>query len=296
MNAKSKIFLALALVLSVTACSKGGGSHHNFSTDITKTIPVEVTEKPGITNTYISYQAGAAPGAPQGQSDDRITRFLGNNKVWFAASGDYISRMGNEYTGWDQNKKYNQSQYKFIQFGPGGDTASIIKDPDTPNHSLFRNKDGNASVGQAGDKIFLATPWEYVSNTTWRQYANAGKHDSYSGPVVFQEKMGKIRNDLTMTLNAKYTIPTTGVIPVASVNSQILLNNQPVATLQNGEYSGGSTIYTNAAAKFTGISGFDFLSGKTMVWGYTDKDASGISGIIGSPDSDGEFGAFVLSK
>ncbi|PHM55831.1 hypothetical protein [Xenorhabdus sp. KK7.4] len=289
MNAKSKIFLALALVLSVTACSKGGGSHHSISDPKTKTPEPIINLLPKATpdNTYIAYK----PDPPDSQYT-MLHLSLGKN-VWFAASGDYSVKLGGgtpeseaqDKIDFGQNQQ-DPGKYDYIQFGLTGDTFYIGKDLGDPNYKLFKNRANNATLGRTDKDIYLASPW-MVADTR-----NDGTH-TYSGNVIFQEDTNKIRHDLTMTLNTN-KVPNSSVLTAgASIyfGGQEVANVKPYAFQDQSQYMfQGITPFESERAEFS------FLKGQTMSWGYTDKDATGISGILGDVNNKNQFGAFLLNK
>ncbi|MCC8378157.1 hypothetical protein [Xenorhabdus sp. PB30.3] len=289
MNAKSKIFLALALVLSVTACSKGGGSHSSLATnknpddDDTRIIPLPTQD-----NTYIAYKPN-----PSDSTSVDLANYVGKN-VWFALSGDYSLDAGSQENR-NQNKiDYGQNQkdpgqYDYIQFGQTGDYVYIAKDLGKPGYKLFKNKANNATLGHTDKDIYLASPWMKV------EHQNDGSN-TYHGNVVFQQdktKQNMIRDDLTMTLNThKQDMDN------MTFDASIQFDGKVVATLLQQQVQAlKNKIIVNGVNSFhTTQEGFGFLNGQTISWGYTDKDATSVSGIIGDPKNNDQYGAFLLNK
>ncbi|WP_446469581.1 hypothetical protein [Xenorhabdus stockiae] len=291
MNAKSKIFLALALVLSVTACSKGGGSHSSFKGGGggTGTTGPNGHPQPSTQNTYIAYKPD-----PSDNENANVSPTVGKN-VWFAPSGDYVKLVGSgdgkepaqNQQDWGQNMGDPQDYY-YIQLGRTGTPIDISTNPGKPHYTVFKNKAKNATLGRRDPDIFLASPWMKVE-------PNSG--GTYHGPVVFQQDLDNIRNDLTMTLTI---VKDTGSIATdnGTVSGYIYDNNTIAASLPAKHISdlvGGYQHMHPDTFKSENYK-YGFLDGQHLTWGYTDKEANGISGILGVPGNTKEFGAFLLDK
>ncbi|WP_426577845.1 hypothetical protein ACP179_07600 [Xenorhabdus stockiae] len=296
MNAKSKIFLALALVLSVTACSKGGGSHSKLNGTEThgSTTPEPGSDRPSYDNSYIAYQPGP-------KVDDRVSRHVGKN-VWFAASGDYAVH-GADFSPpgqnpWAHNLAPSASQYKFIQFGQDGKFASIVTDANKPDDRLFKNNSGTAMIGHKDGNIFLASPWEQVHGNVFKN----GSENKYHGTVVFRESKDIIHDNLTMDLTVNYIKDPNNVnIAMHSNYSAVISDNngKQLAQLENATTQiNNPIIMADDSAHFTTNNSAEagYLSGMKMVWGYTDKNATSVSGIIGAKDNTDAYGAFIADK
>ncbi|PHM71430.1 hypothetical protein [Xenorhabdus sp. KJ12.1] len=284
MNAKSKIFLALALVLSVTACSKGGGSHaitlpeHNKpSKPIIDVIPPKTDS-----NTYLAYK-------PEKDAQGGINKTVGNN-VWTAFSGEY-GLHEKDGTIWKHNLKPS-ADYDYIQFGDvNTDYTSIRIDPKKPNDKLFINASNNAMIGIHDDKIFIATPWNHLRSP---HSVQPNIPYNYEGPIVFHSG-GKVRQDLTMNLNityGKYDDALPGDLQATIHDS----NGNDVAILNEHYDNMGNDYIFPSKNSFVSQGNYSFLNGQKMVWAYTDKDASGITGILGQVDNSDQFGVFIADK
>ncbi|WP_340609163.1 hypothetical protein [Xenorhabdus bharatensis] len=291
MNVKSKIFLALALVLSVTACSKGGGSHSS----IPKT-PGLIPELPNPTsdNTLMSYKGsetewlkrnseGSSWGV--GSADNTYVAFN-------APAGTFTSQMKDDKNKWDQNTQ-DMAMYKYIELGKGSNKfAGITEDTKLPEQLLYTSKHGNSAIGAIGNEIFIATR---VVNPV---HSTRSGTPTYSGQVI-HTNAGKDPINLQAKIGIDFT-PHGDYIGTLTKNSGFYLQDNQVAALQGNVLkstvlNGIGQAFTKPQIYFSGATGqFEGLNSSALNMGFTDAGLTGLWGVYNNEA--GDKGVFYVDE
>ncbi|PHM37720.1 hypothetical protein [Xenorhabdus innexi] len=276
MNTKSKIFLVLALVLSVTACSKGGGNRYNLTNHPGKVTPPERTEK----NTLTLYKNFLRPPAGD-RTNPSLNEYTGFSNIDGPPGGD----PNPDATG------KSLSDYVYVMIDANGlkDKYVLVNGKEDLNSKdkRYTNKDGTILIGSIGGHMYRA---QSIQNDPSKLTLAHDVPHHYEGKALHDT--GKVALDMyiDITFHKDNSIGFEGYLDKGgNYESHI---SDTVKTMSNSPIDQPYLQPIKITA--TGTSSSGLVHGSVLGGEFTEG-GSGFGGTYNNPDHTVE-GNFALSR
>ncbi|CEE90273.1 Outer membrane protein NilC [Xenorhabdus nematophila str. Anatoliense] len=270
MNTKSKIYLALALVLSVTACSRGGGSHHGVGGETGKQPGYK--ERPVLPSDYPSQSKQNTAVSLKGFSNGGLSNYV-------------YSALTNSSD--VPNNPASLSKYYYLHIPGEGDNyvpiqvSNFTVGGDYDMSFMAQNK--KAVIGSSNKRIYLATDLNNL-----RPYVGSVNKATFSGLARHSEN-GKL-SILKVVMDATFGGTGENGEMFAQMKGSLQKNGKDWAPFE------GYTPIMNGMStmKFTGDAPEGLRKGDLTGY-FSDPEAGAFTGTYNSKDGK-TYGAFLLDN